>query len=561
MSRVSRREFVTTASLAAAGAAGLAGLRTRVGDLEAAVRGWRAADVFVDTAYGRLRGARDEGVSVFRGVPYAGRVSGDRRFRRPAPLAPWTGVRDARRLGPPSIQPPNQTYGANEPAPAEDCLVLNVWTPACDDGRRPVMFYSHGGGFVTGSGGSRGQDGANLARTFDVVVVETNHRLGLLGYLYLDEVAGEAYRGSGNNGVLDIVDGLRWVHENVARFGGDPANVMIFGESGGGAKTSCLYAMPAAAPYFARASIESGPGVQMTAPDAAAATTALLLRTLGVGRDGWRRLLELSAADVLALQLRLPALAGTPPAGARPRTRGIGPAAPGTFAPVVDGGALPHHPFAPAAPAESRTKPLMVGWNEDEYTFFARASKDVSAFGLDVDGLRARLATQFGADAPRIVDGYRHSRPQASPTDLYVAIESMSLMGLGSIEIAEKKATQGGAPVYLYNMGYKSEVRVPGTDYPMGAPHAADIALKFANAATPSPFTGSRPERLVAAHNMAELWTTFARTGRPAAAGQPAWPAYDLARRATMRIADRCEVIDDRYAAERELWAALGYLG
>jgi para-nitrobenzyl esterase len=203
----------------------------------------------------------------------------------------------------------------------------------------------------------------------------------------------------------------------------------------------------------------------------------------------------------------------------------------------------------------------MVGWNEDEYTFFAWQRRDTSGFGLDLDGLRARLAPRFGADTARIVETYRASRPSASPTDIYVAVESVTMMGLGSIEIAERKAAQRGAPVYLYNFGYKSEAKVPGTDYPMGTPHAADIAFKFNNVDNPSPFSGSRPERLVASRNMAELWTTFARTGRPAATGQPAWPSYDLTRRATMRIDAACEVIDDRYRAEREMWTALGYLG
>ena len=556
MTRISRRQFLSTASLAA-GAVGLSGLASASG-----VHGAQDG-VVVDTAYGKLRGVREAGVSIFRGVPYAGRVSGDRRFRRPAPLEPWTGVRDALQLGPPSIQPPKSTYGRNEPLPAEDCLVLNVWTPATDGGRRPVRFYNPGGGCVTGSGGSTGQDGANLARHYDVVVVETNHRLGLLGFLYLDEVAGEPYAGSGNNGVLDIVDGLRWVRQNIAAFGGDPGNVMVFGESGGGAKTSCVYAMPSAASLFNKVSIESGPGVRMTPREDAAATTALLLKEMHLAPGEWRRLLEVSAADLLALQTRLPSVAPSAAGRATGGLRhaiGIGPAAPGGFAPVVDGVVLPHHPFDPTAPAISRDKPLMVGWNEDEYTFVAWANKDTSGFGLDWGGLRSKLAPQFGADAARIVDTCRRSRPSASPTDLYVAVETVTMMGLGSVAIAERKAAQAAAPAYLYNFGYKSEVKVPGTDYPMGTPHAADIAFKFNNVDTPSPFSGARPERFVASRHMAELWTTFARTGRPAAAGQPAWPAYDLARRATMRIDTTCEVIEDRHRPERETWAALGYL-
>jgi para-nitrobenzyl esterase len=232
----------------------------------------------VETSYGKLRGARQDGVSIFRGIPYAGRVSGDRRFRRPAELEPWPGVRDALQLGAPAIQPPRR----NEPEPAEDCLFLNIWTPAADNRKRPVMFYNHGGGFVIGSGGSLWQDGANLARNFDVVVVQTNHRLGLLGFLYLDELGGPDYAASGNQGLLDIVAGLAWVNENISAFGGDPDNVMIFGESGGGAKTSCLYAMPHAAAYFNKASIESGPGVRMYTREMAAETTALVLRELDI---------------------------------------------------------------------------------------------------------------------------------------------------------------------------------------------------------------------------------------------------------------------------------------
>ena len=556
MTPLSRRHFLSSASLAAAGMIGTSrsGLWSMAGVLTA------VDDVVVDTVHGKVRGARDAGVSEFRGIPYAGRVSGNRRFRRPAPLEPWTGVRDALTLGPPAIQAGREAPRGGEPMHSEDCLVLNVWTPAADGRRRPVMFYSHGGGFVGGSGGSRGQDGTNLARHFDVVVVETNHRLGLLGFLYLDEIAGEQYAGSGNNGVLDIVDGLRWVHDNIAAFGGDPANVMIFGESGGGAKTSCLYAMPSAAPYFNKASIESGPGVRMSTRESAAATTAQLLQKLNITPNQWRRLLDVSAADLLAQQVMVPPVPPNQANASASRRSGVGAAALLGYAPVVDGLALPNHPFDPTAPAISRDKPLLVGWNEDEYNFFAWQSRDTSGFGIDVAGLRAKLEPRFGVETARIIETYQRSRPSASPTDIFVEVQSVTMMGLGSIEIAQRKALQGGAPVYLYNFGYKSESKVPGTEYPMGTPHAADIAFKFNNVESPSPFSGSRPERLVASHNFAELWTTFARTGRPSAEGQPSWPAYDLSRRATMRIDTVCTVIDDRNALEREMWTALGYI-
>jgi para-nitrobenzyl esterase len=246
----------------------------------------------IETADGRLRGVRLGGVNAFKGVPYGGSVSGANRFKPAPPVQPWAGVRDTTRLGTPALQAPSTVYGLNEPAPGEDCLFLNVWTSAGGCSGRPVMFYCHGGAFTTGSAGSVSQDGANLAREYDVVVVATNHRLGLLGYLYLGERGGDAYAGSGNQGLCDIVLGLQWVRRNIRAFGGDPDNIMIFGESGGGAKTACLYAMPSVAPMFAKAAIQSGPAVRIGTRETAAGTTRLLLGELGLAPGDWRRLLE-----------------------------------------------------------------------------------------------------------------------------------------------------------------------------------------------------------------------------------------------------------------------------
>ncbi|HEY4324021.1 MAG TPA: carboxylesterase family protein [Mucilaginibacter sp.] len=505
--------------------------------------------VTAEISHGKIKGLRQNGVNIFKGVPYAGRVSGDRRFRRPAPLEPWTGVRDALQLGAPAIQAPRR----NEPDPAEDCLFLNVWTPANDNKKRAVMFYSHGGGYVVGSGGSAGQDGANLALYFDVVVVETNHRLGLLGFLYLDELGGADYAGSGNMGLLDIIAGLKWVNENIAVFGGDPNNVMIFGESGGGGKTSCLYAMPEAAPYFNKASIESGPGVRMTPKETAALTTAMVLKQLNIEAKDWRKLLDVPAADLLALQSKQPPV---PPNSGRSSR-------PGGFGPVVDGIVLPNHPFDPTAPAISRNKPLMAGWNEDEIVFFLWQGHDTSFATLDFAGLQTRLEPQYGANTAKVIDTYRKSRPNATAPDIFIAISSVTMMGLGSVDIAEKKVKQNGAPMYLYNFGYKSEVKIPGTDYPMGTPHAMDISFKFNNeqpGGGPSFFGGNRPERFTASHHMAELWTTFAKTGKPAAKDVPAWPAYNLSQRPTMRIDTQCEVVNNRWKEEFDMWRSIGRL-
>ena len=511
-----------------------------------------------DTLYGKIRGQRIDGVNIFKGVPYGGKVSGERRFRRPAALEPWSGIKDTLTLGPPAIQ----NLRRNEPDPSEDCLFLNIWTPANDNRKRAVMFYSHGGGYVGGSGGSGSQDGANLARNFDVVVVQTNHRLGLLGFLYLDEIGGEDYAGSGNMGVADIAAGLKWVHDNIANFGGDPNNVMIFGESGGGGKTSCLYTMPEAAPYFNKCSIESGPGVRMLSTDGAARTTAHVMKQLGLSPSNWRKLLEVPAATLLEVQAKIPFV---PPF--QPKHQTVGEHSIWGFGPVVDGKVLPHHPFDPKAPEISRNKPLMVGWNEDEYTFFAWERKDTEPFSMDFDGVKQRLSSQFGKDTERLVETYRQSRPNASAPDIFVAINSINMMGLGSVEIAERKAEQQAAPVYLYQFGYKSDMKIPGTDYEMGTPHAMDISFKFNNEVPPKEgestrmgFGGSKPDRFVASHNMAELWTNFAKTGKPAAKNAPEWPAYNLAERASMRIDAECEVINNRFAEEIATWRAIGRL-
>ena len=558
MKRISRKQFLQQTAL------GLGSLMLFSGIDFSSVK-TDGDFVIGQTAFGKVRGKRDRGVNIFKGIPYAGRISGDRRFRRPAALEPWKGIRDAVRLGTPAMQSPDTVYGINEPQPGEDCLFLNVWTPANDNKKRPVMFYNHGGGFSTGSGGSTGQDGANLARFFDVVVVETNHRLNIFGYLYLGDVAGDEYKTSGNNGMLDIVDGLKWVNQNISEFGGDPDNVMIFGESGGGAKTSCLYAMPSAAKYFNKASIESGPGVMMTPVETAIETTSLLLKELNISPKDWHKLLELPADKLFAIQPQLMVLAAASAKNSSFRTRGIGASGPGGFSPVVDGIVLQGHPFSPSAPAISINKPLIIGWNEDEYTFFATSSGDVSGCKLqNFDALYSKLEPQFGENTKKIMDTYRSSRPDASPSSIFVEIMSVTIMGLGSIEIAEKKTRQNSAPVYLYNFGYKSGLKVPDTDFPMGTAHAMDIGFKFNNVRSEMPgqyLAGDKTERFKASLNFAGLWTSFARTGKPGVKDQPDWPAYDLVKRATYKIDTECEVIYDRNKSERELWTSLGYIG
>uniref|UniRef100_UPI0035644BA1 carboxylesterase/lipase family protein n=1 Tax=Draconibacterium sp. TaxID=1965318 RepID=UPI0035644BA1 len=494
-----------------------------------------------DTKYGKLRGYRENGVNIFKGIPYAADASGLNRFKKAAPVKPWTGVRDALQLGNPSIQPANQTYGLNEPDPSEDCLVLNIWTPANDNKKRPVMVYNHGGGFQTGSGGSVTADGSNLARMYDVVVVETNHRLGLLGFLYLDEFAGEEYHGSGNRGVQDIAVALKWLNENIEQFGGDPQNVMIFGESGGGMKTSCLYAMPEAAPYFNKASVESGPGVEIIEAEDAAQTTIELLNYFNISKNDWKKLLEIPAEKLLEASSKLP----RKPSARSSGFYGIGNSGVGSFGAVKDGVVLPSHPFEPTAPVFSKDKPLLTGWNEDEHIFFAMMSGDSEVFTLTEEELKKRLQNDFGENAELIRKTYHEAHPEKTPGEIYIAIRSIMMMGLGSITIAERKAKQGGASAYLYNFGYKSNMKIPGTEFEAGSMHALDIPFKFYN--VEGGMAGTKDDRFEASQNFTSLWTSFARNGKPAAKGQPEWPAYNLQERSLMRIDTECSVINDRY--------------
>ena len=507
----------------------------------------------VKTAYGRLRGLEGNGLVTFKGVPYAGSIAGANRFKKAPALKPWTGVRDALKLGPPAIQPGQRR---NEPPADEDCLFLNVWTPAADGRKRPVMFYSHGGGFTTGSGGAGYQDGGNLARTWDVVVVATNHRLGLMGYLYLGELGGEEYATSGNQGLLDICDGLKWVHENIEAFGGDPANVMIFGESGGGAKTSCLYAVPSAAPYFNKASIESGPGIRMMPRDAAAETAIMTLKHLGIEKSEWRKLCEVPVDKLLEAQTGVPQQArGGGPLGMNGGRKGMGGGSrPGGFGPVVEGTILPRHPFDPEAPAISKSKPLMVGYNRDETVFFFNQQRNTEVFNLTETALKERLAGEFAGNADAIYDAYHKSRSDASPADLYIATTTARMIGIGAMTIAERKYAQHGAAAYMYIFKHENPALIPGTQHKFGTPHAMEISYKFNNV---QPGGAGGPESVKAAHNMSEMWSTFARTGHPAAKGQPEWPAYTTEKRATMEIDADCKVVDDPYSLERKLWERL----
>jgi para-nitrobenzyl esterase len=521
--------------------------------------------VEVEIASGRIRGGHSRGALAFKGIPYAGGVSGGNRFRKAPKLEPWTGVRDATQLGPPAMQGPGTTYGEHEPAYGENCLVLNVWTPAVNDGgKRPVMFFNHGGGFVSGSGGQNIQDGAHLAAAYDVVVVASNHRLGLFGYLYLGELGGDET--SGNQGMFDIVDALAWVKQNIAVFGGDADNVMTFGESGGGAKTSTLMAMPAAHGLFHKAGIQSGAMLRGVPRDVAAETARRLLAGLDIAPHDIDRLNDVPAEKLIAIQLAMeqgqgPLSIPTKEWLASHSVAPFGLAAlrvrqPGSWGPVVDGVCLPRDPFDPAAPELSANVPLLIGNTHDEAVFFER--NDPAFFHMDEAAMAAKARDAFGPDAAKkILAFYRRSMPDASPAERGIAIRTATFMGLDTATLADRKAQQA-APVYRYREDYPSNVPVKGTDWTLRAAHATDISVMFDNYEIPD-LQGDGPGLAAASKAMSGYFASFARNGVPSAEGQPVWPRYDTGTREVMLLNSECRVARDPNGAEYQFWKSLGW--
>jgi para-nitrobenzyl esterase len=547
-SAFSRRDMLRVGSMAVAAAGAVAGI---AGAAEAQQTpppaapgvlggGSSGSDIFhiVETKYGKVQGIANAGIKCFKGVPYGDTTAARNRFMPPKPPRAWTGVRNCigyREISPQTPSPYTGDYGqmimwdrhVGDGGMGEDVLHLNVWTPGVNDnGKRAVMVSYHGGGWATGSGNGPMYDGGQLARLGDVVVVTVNHRLATLGYTHLKAVSGAPaeFAQAGNVGVMDMVASLQWVKENIEKFGGDPNKVMVFGQSGGGSKTTCLLSTPAARGLLHRAAVQSGSSLRFQTEEAAGRSAEMLLRELGITRSNWRNLQTIPWERILEAQSKL---------------RGA------AFSPVMDGAYLPHHPFEPGAPPESRDVPVIVS------TTLEDAALSLTNWDIDQAGLTAAVNARYPGKADEILRMYRFQPPEKTPYLIQAQVFTDAGGRRSAIIQAERKAAAGGAPVYMYQW----EWPVPAFDGKFGAVHGIDVDMSF-NLYRNNMGGNGRAEGKRMADMFASTWVAFAKTGNPNNDKIPNWPAYNAQTRATMVWDNHTRVENDPRKEIREYWAA-----
>ncbi|MBV9501814.1 MAG: carboxylesterase/lipase family protein [Acidobacteriaceae bacterium] len=507
----------------------------------------------VETTAGKVRGYSHNGIHIFKGIPYGASTAGKNRFMPPEKPQPWTGIRSALWFGEVAPYGPRAGWHSDENAfmfqwndgqPGEDCLRINLWTPATNDHRkRPVMVWLHGGGYSAGSGQELlSYDGENLARRGDVILVSLNHRLNTFGYLDLSTFGGEKYATSGNLGMLDIVAALEWVRDNIPAFGGDPNTVMIFGQSGGGGKVNTLMAMPSAQGLYHRACVQSGSILQVNNPEDSAKLAAAVLAELNISKNNidqiqmipMERLLEGAFA---AQRIITPQRSGPP--SFRRIGRQLG------WAPVVDGKVIPVETWDPKAPDMSAGVPLMVGTVLNE---FVNGIGNPDAFSMTNEQLSERLKPVCRGREQQAIDLARQLFPKSKPFQLYSIILTSSVRG-SAVKQASLKADLAKAPAYNYWFQWQT----PILDGRPMAFHCSELSFCFDNTDRCETMTGGGERARSLAAAVSEAWIRFARTGDPSHEGLPEWPAFTADKAPTMIFDDRCKIENNPDGALRAL--------
>ncbi len=492
------------------------------------------ADNIVQTAQGAVRGAMEEGVVSFKGIPYAAPPFGPNRFKVPQPHAAWEEVREATEYGATVPKPPYfPPFDAILPEPAipgEDCLNLNIWTPNLETSGLPVMVWIHGGAFANGTGAISIYNGARFARD-GVVCVTINYRLGVDGFLFMGD-------GIGNLGLLDQIAALNWVKENIKAFGGDPDNVTIFGESAGGMSVTTLLSMPHTKGLFRRVIAQSGAGHHVLSPATAQRVGQYLAEKLNVPATR-EAIGAASVEQVLQAQVELSGDAfGNPD----PVKWGEVAANLMPFEPVVDGDILPARPIESIAAGVGAGVDVLIGSNTEEERLFLVPNTAINYINEDV--LKGTIAA-YGLPLEETLATYGENRPGATSGELFEAILTDWFFRVPAIRVAEARNKEGSGATYMYEFAWRS----PQYDGQLGACHALEIGFAFDTLDKEDnlPLTGPNPPQQLA-DTMHAAWVAFAKTGNPG------WSQYDLDNRPTMRFDTNSEVVNDPRAAARALW-------
>lgn len=507
----------------------------------------------VETANGAVRGDEDDGIRVFRGIPYGQGTTGDRRFLPARAPSPWRGIRECLSYGPSCPQITGEQMGtpvpieaepylgvhARERSVSEDCLVLNVWTPSLEPSANlPVLVWLHGGALSIGSASWPLYDFTNFARNHRAVIVGVNHRLGILGFLDLSGLD-EDFADSGNVGMLDVTTALEWVRSNIAGFGGNPSNVTVFGESGGGMKTTTLLAMPSARDLFHKAAPMSGVLHKFMTKERAAENTEFVLQHVGAGPDV-RQLQKLDATQLIeaeaALQASGPSLLG--------RRR--------AFAPVL-GSSIPHHLEQAVRTGSAASVPIMSGCTEHEMFPFLMFEPEL--WTMSEQRLHEYISEYVGEYATTLLNRYQRALPGDSNASLLITLATDAVFRLPHVKLADAQVKADGAPTWMYSFAWGQ----PDPTGQVRASHGLDMPYFFDNVAKASLADGPDAQALVT--SMSGALAAFARTGDPNHEHLPAWPRYNTDSRPYMRFDAQPRLEYDLVAAQRECWSDIPLAG